>query len=84
MYAGIACGPQGLEKSCARLVGKGWLQVARTAERVREALRGVGGSVEVESYRGTAIERRGTSVSTASDAIYRARQVQPQCPLLPR
>ncbi len=49
---------RGLEESCARLAGKGWPQVARTAERVREALRGLGGSVEVESYRGTAIERR--------------------------
>ena len=65
-HAGIACGPQctqelrvvrrGLEESCARLAGKGWPQLARTAKRVREALRGLGGSVEVESYRGTAIE----------------------------
>ena len=47
---------RGLEESCARLAGKGWPQLARTAERVREALRGLGGSVEVESYRGTAIE----------------------------
>jgi hypothetical protein len=48
---------RGLEESCARLAGKGWpSQLARTAERVREALRGLGGSVEVESYRGTAIE----------------------------
>ena len=49
---------RGLEESCARLAGKGWPQLARTAKRVREALRGLGGSVEVESYRGTAIERR--------------------------
>ena len=47
---------RGLEESCARLAGKGWPQLARTAKRVREALRGLGGSVEVESYRGTAIE----------------------------
>src|SRR5258706_13291088 len=33
----------GLEESCARLAGKGWPQLARTAERVREALRGLGG-----------------------------------------
>jgi hypothetical protein len=64
MYAGIACGPQctqelrvvrrGLEE-CA-FGWKGLASLARTAERVREALRGLGGSVEVESYRGTAIE----------------------------
>src|SRR6266436_4195126 len=47
---------RGLEESCARLAGKGWPQLARTAEQVREALRGLGGSVEVETYRGTAIE----------------------------
>jgi hypothetical protein len=73
---------RGLEESCARLAGKGWPSVARTAERVREALRGLGGSVEVESYRGTSIERRGKSVSTASDTIYRACPVRPQCPLV--
>ena len=49
---------RGLEESCARLAGKRWAQVARTAERVREALRGLGRSVEVGSYRGTVIERR--------------------------
>ena len=52
---------RGLEESCARLAGKRWSSGrpnGRTAERVREALRGLGGSIEVGSYRGTVIERR--------------------------
>jgi len=58
MYAGIACGPQGARRVVCAFGWKGLGLIARTAERVREALRGLGGSVEVESYRGTAIERR--------------------------
>ena len=58
MYAGIACGPQGARRVVCAFGWKGLAQLARTAKRVREALRGLGGSVEVESYRGTAIERR--------------------------
>src|SRR5260370_3624217 len=56
MYAGIACGPQGARRVVCAFGWKGLASLARTAKRVREALRGLGGSVEVESYRGTAIE----------------------------
>src|SRR5258706_11144318 len=56
MYAGIACGPQGARRVVCAFGWKGLAQLARTAKRVREALRGLGGSVEVGSYRGTAIE----------------------------
>src|SRR5260370_23607722 len=58
MYAGIACGPQGARRVVCAFGWKGLASLARTAKRVREALRGLGGTVEVESYRGTANEQR--------------------------
>src|SRR5258708_40278759 len=56
MYAGIACGPQGARRVVCAFGWKGLASLARTAKRVREALRGLGGSVEVENYRGTGIQ----------------------------
>src|SRR5260221_2196062 len=47
MYAGIACGPQGARRVVCAFGWKRLASLARTAKRVREALRGLGAARDV-------------------------------------
>jgi hypothetical protein len=78
MYTGIACGPQGARRVVCAF---GWKGLEQQNESAR-LLGALAGQSRSKATAAPPSNDGGTSVSTASDAIYRACQVRPQCPLV--
>ncbi len=68
---------RGLEESCARLAGKGWLSSPEPQNESARLLGALAGQSRSKATAAPPSSDDGRYVSTASDAIYRACQVRP-------